>query len=182
MIVLRPVNLHWIQGALDDPADLCAHAGAEFQIDGDPLIEPSDGIWTVSAASLYLLRALSRPHTKLNPIAEHFFPCCGNGMFEVEGQDDVPILGCNCGIDFQLVRDADEVVLTHAGARQYRMAAAEWRRAVCDFSDSVRAFHNTSSPKQPEDEVEAKAYQRFLTEWSRRRSLAESDNSILTQR
>jgi hypothetical protein len=182
MIILRPVNLHWLNGVTDDRTDLCAHAGVEFQVNGDWLIRPSDGIWTVSAAALYLLRALSQPHTKLAPIGKHLFPCCGFGMFEVEGQDDVLILGCNSGMDFELVRDADEVVLTDASARQYRVAAAEWLTAVCDFSDAVRAFYAASSPKQPADEIDAKAYQIFLAEWSRRRSLAERERSAVTPR
>jgi len=182
MVILRPVNLHWIKGALDDPADLCAHAGVEFQINLDSLIKPSDGDWAVGAAALYLLRALSQPHTKLKPIAEHLFPCCGHGMFEVEGQDDVLILGCNGGIDLEIVRDADEVVLTSAGGRQYRVAAAEWLTAVCGFSDAVRAFYAASSSKRPADEIDAKAYQIFLAEWSRRRSQAERDRAVLTPR
>jgi hypothetical protein len=111
VIVLRPTNLHWIDG-INDPADLCAHSPVEFRIGGATLIKPSDGDWTVSAAALYLLRTLSQPHTKQQPITDYLFPCCGNGIFEVEGRDDVRIVGCNSGIDFEVVRTDDEVALT----------------------------------------------------------------------
>jgi len=173
MVTLRPVNLHWINGAADGPADLCAHAAVEFQIDNDVLVQPSDGNWTVSAAALYLLRTLSQPHTKDEPVAEHLFPCCGHGMFDNEEQDDVLIIGCNRGMDFEVVRDGDDVVLT-GDRRTHRIAASEWRKAVCDFSDAVQAFYAASSPKKPSDVDDANGYQKFVSEWARRRSLAES--------
>jgi len=62
MISLRPTGLHWINGSTDDPADLCAHAGVEFEIDGDVLIQ--GGQWTVNAAAVYLLRTSFRWATR----------------------------------------------------------------------------------------------------------------------
>jgi hypothetical protein len=101
MIVLRPVDLHWLKRSVDDPQDLCAHSPVEFVVDGDVLINPSDGDLTVSAAALYLLRTLSQPHTTHHRVGEHLFPCCGNMMLDVEGNDDVVIIECNKGIDFR---------------------------------------------------------------------------------
>jgi hypothetical protein len=69
VIVLRPVNLRWINGAADDPADFCAHGDVEFRIGDDTLVEPSGRELTVSAAALYLLRTLSVPHTREAPSA-----------------------------------------------------------------------------------------------------------------
>ncbi len=170
MIVLRPTNLHWINGSLDDTADLCAHSPVDFRIGESVLVKPSDGEWTVSASALYLLRSLSQPHTKQKPITEFLFPCCGDGIFEVEGQDDVQIVGCNSGINFEVLQIDDEVILTLQDGTQYRVAISDWRKAVRDFSDSVRAFYATSSPKQPEDDWEQESFRKFLAEWSRRRS------------
>ena len=172
MITLRPTNLHWINGSTDDPADLCAHGGVELEIGSDVLVQ--GGNWTLSAAALYLLRTLSRPHTKSEPITEFLFPCCGHGMFDVEGQDDVLILGCNSGVDLEVVRNGNEFLLTAADGRQHRVTAADWTRAVCEFSDAVQAFYAGASPKEPADDIDG--FQKFLSEWSRRRSQAE--NSI----
>jgi hypothetical protein len=174
MIILRPTNLHWIDGSLDDTADLCAHSAVDFRIGDSVLVKPSDGDWTVSAAALYLLRTLSQPHTKQQPMTEFLFPCCGNGIFEVEGQDDVQILGCNSGIDFEVLRVEDEVILTDKGGTQFQVALSEWRRAVCNFSDSVRAFYSACSPKEPEDDWERRSFHKFLAEWSRRRSIVDA--------
>ena len=173
MIILRPINLHWIEGSLDDREDLCAHSRVEFRVGDVDLVKPSDGDWTVSAAALFLLRTLSQPHTKQQPITEYLFPCCGNGIFEVEGQEDVQIVGCNSGIDFEVVRSGNDVVLTANDGIQHWVAFSEWTKAVCTFSDSVRAFYDSSSPKESSDDWEQRSFQKFLAEWSRRRSLAE---------
>jgi hypothetical protein len=173
MIVLRPTSLHWINESADDPADLCAHSPIEFRIDGDALVQPSDGVWTVSAAALYLLRTLSQPHTKAQRITEYLFPCCGNGIFDVEGQDDVLILGCNSGIDFEVVQVENEVYIRPQSGIAHSVSVSDWSRAVCEFSDAVHAFYTASSPKVPADDFEQRSYRKFLSEWSRRRSLAE---------
>ncbi len=173
MITLRPTNLHWID-SINDAADLCAHSGVDFRIGDSILVKPSDGDWTVSAAALYLLRTLSQPHTKQQPVTEYLFPCCGNGIFEIEGQDDVQIVGCNSGIDFEVARIDDAVILTADDGAQYRIAFSDWKKAVCEFSDSVQAFYAVSSPKAPEDAWEQRSFRKFLSEWSRRRSLAEA--------
>jgi hypothetical protein len=172
MIILRPMNLHWIDGSADDPADLCAHSGVNFQIDGDTLVR--DGDWTVSAAVLYLLRTLSLPHTKAQPVGDHLFPYCGHSFFEVAGQDDVPITGCNSGIDFEVVEDRDTFLITAEDGRSHRVGILEWRAAVCGFSDTVQAFYVSSSPKVPADEFERQSFRKFLSEWARRRSDADS--------
>jgi len=166
MITLQPTNLHWID-SIGDAQDLCAHSGVDFRIGDSILVKPRDGDWTVSASALYLLRTLSQPHTKQQPITEYLFPCCGNGIFEIEGQDDVQIVGCNSGID-------DEVILTCEDGTQHRIARSDWTKAVCEFSDSVQAFYVASPPKEPEDEWDQRSFRKFLSEWSRRRSLAEA--------
>lgn len=173
MIILRPTNLHWIGGSTYDSADLCAHSGVEFSIGNATLVKPSDGDWTISAAALYLLRTLSQRHTTQQLIAEHLFPCCGNGIFDVEGQDDVQIVGCNSGMDFEVVQIDGEVLLTANDGTQHRVAISDWTRAVCEFSDAVQAFYAASSPKHSEDDWEERGFRKFLSEWSRRRALAE---------
>ena len=174
LIILRPTGLHWINDSGDNPFDLCAHAGVEFQIEREILISPSDGVWTVSAAALYLLRTWSQPHKKAEGIGVQLFPCCGNGIFEVEGQDDVVVIGCNSGIDFDVVQLGEEILLAAEDGTEYRAAVADWRRAVCQFSDAVRAFYEVSSRKKPAYAAERRAYEKFLAEWSRRRLAAES--------
>lgn len=79
MINLVVQGFQWIKGEDDDPDDQCAHGRVLFQINNTTFVKPEDGIWTVSASALYLLRTLSENHTIENPVAEtnFLFPCCG---------------------------------------------------------------------------------------------------------
>lgn len=169
-VTLLATNLHWLEG-VEDRYGLCAHARVLFCIDGVTLIAEKDGIWTVSAAALYLLRTLLRPHVR-NENLTQLFPCCGNGLFE--GEDgEVVIVGCNSGVDFNVVHDGGEVVIAGADGREHFVEADVWRSAVCQFSDLVQGFYDCSAPKDPGDD--APAFRLFMTEWKRRRSLAEPE-------
>ena len=173
MILLLPTRLHWINDSSDDPCDLCAHSPVLFQIGEESLIRPEDGVWTVSAAALYLLRTLSQSHINSQRVAEHLFPCCGNGIFEVEDNDDVLILGCNSGIDFQIIQNGSCVEINTMHHDRYHVSLTEWKKAICAFSDSVWDFYESSSPKIQEGNFERRSYARFMSEWPRRRLLAD---------
>lgn len=175
VIVLRPTNLHWIDGSFDDPADLCAHSPVEFRVGDVTLVAPTDGDWTVSAAAVFLLRTLSRQHTKGQPVAEHLFPCCGNGMFDVEGDEDVLIIGCNSGIDIEVVHVGNDVHLTSAGQTTCGVTVAEWSVAVYQFADLVQEFYAACSPKNTEDDADRAGFVKLTREWARRRTIAANE-------
>jgi hypothetical protein len=105
-------------------------------------------------------------------MTQFLFPCCGC-IFEAEDSDDVIIVGCNSGVDFGVCQDGDNVLIAAGDGTQYRVTASAWTDAVCEFSDAVRAFYTKSTPKEPYDASDSKAFQQFLSEWSRRRSAAE---------
>jgi hypothetical protein len=172
MVTLRPTNLHWITGRADDPADTCAHSGVEFRVDHQVLVQASDGDWAVSAAALFLLRTLSRPHTKQSPVGDQLFPHCGMVICEVQGADAF-VFCCDRGVDFEVLHVEGGIALTAPDGRCFSIAASEWREAVVGFSDAVQDFYVTSSPKQPTDTDDAKGFQQFLGEWRRRRSQAD---------
>jgi hypothetical protein len=182
MIILRPTNLHWIKGTDDDPADLCAHSGVDFRVDDDALVAQNDGDWTVSAAALYLLRTLSPSQLKDERWCshEHLFPHCGHSMIDIESEDDVIIVGCSNGIHFDVVRDGDTIRITRMSGQTHQVRSGQtyhvgfegWRDAVCAFSDAVQSFYAASSTKRPCGEQETRGFEKFMAEWSRRRSSA----------
>jgi len=95
---LRALELAWIKGREDDPADQCAHGRILFQVAN--FVRPEDGIWTVSAAGLFLLRTLELDHTAENPVSEFNFliPHCGNDAWKNKGSRfNVVCMGCNQG-------------------------------------------------------------------------------------
>jgi hypothetical protein len=170
VVILRPVNLRWIQGAADDPKDLCAHGDVEFRIGGDTLLATNGRDLTVSAAALYLLRTLSKPHTKEAPVGDHLFPCCAFAMWDIPGEADVAICGCPNGEDFEVLHQVSGsgVVVRAADGREWEVSWPDWRTAVFAFVDSVSEFYAACSPKQPSDE-DAAGFKKFRTEWRRRR-------------
>lgn len=170
-IILRPVNLRWINDATDDPADFCVHGEVEFCIGGDTLVTPAvTKGYTLSAAGLYLLRTLSKPHTPESPVGEHLFPCCGFTLYDICGEQDVVVQGCLSGIDFEVRhREAgDGVTVRSPDGREWDANWDEWRAAVLGFADSVSDFYAACSSKQvaPNDQA---GYAKFVAEWERRR-------------
>lgn len=170
MVILRPKNLRWINGASDDPKDLCAHGHVDFRIDGDTLLGTEERDLTLSAAALYLLRTLSVPHTKEAPVGEHLFPCCGFNMWDIPGQDDVAIGGCPNGEDFEVFHQVGGggVIIRAADRREWEASWPDWRAAVFAFADQISAFYAACSPKQPSDDDSA-GFEKFKIEWKRRR-------------
>jgi hypothetical protein len=169
VVTLRPVNLRWVEGAEDDPADLRAHGDVEFRIGGDVLLGPDTGKGlTVSAAALYLLRTLDRPHTRDAPVGDHLFPCCGFALYELDGEPDVAVCGCPNGEDFEVRHAPGGVVVRAADGREWSVGWPEWRAAVFAFADRVAAFYAACAPKRPSPD-DAAGFRCLAREWTRRR-------------
>ena len=73
MIRLLVRDFQWIKGMNDDPGDQCAHGRVILNVNDTEFVKPEDGIWTISASALYLLRTLSENHTAENSVAESNF-------------------------------------------------------------------------------------------------------------
>jgi hypothetical protein len=172
MAILRPVNLRWIRGSVDDPKDLCAHGDVEFRIEDDILLDPTTTgkDFTVSASALYLLRTLASPHTQDAPVGEHLFPCCGFSMFDLPEQEDVFVCECPRGEDFEVLHEigGSGILVRSEDGREWRVGWPEWRAAVYNFADRVSEFYASCSPKQP-SEGDAQGFRKFAAEWERRR-------------
>jgi hypothetical protein len=164
------VNLRWINGAADDPADFCAHGDIDFRIGCDTLLNPGGRELTVSAAALYLLRTLFVPHTRAAPVGDHLFPCCGFDLYDVAGEPDVVICGCPAGEDFEVLHQVSGagVVVRASDGREWSVGWPEWRAAVYGFADRVSGFYASCSPKQVAAE-DAAGFAKFVAEWERRR-------------
>jgi hypothetical protein len=162
--------MSWTDDRDDDPEDLCAHGGVELKIDDDLVIDPEADDWTVSAAAIHLLRTLEADHTPKKPVAGQLIPCCGHTMIDSEHSENVVIVGCPGGIDFQVRHTQEEVILTFEYSASFAVPDAVWKRSVCGFSDAVEQFYDTSSPKiLPPDDEKAAGFRKFMREWEARR-------------
>ena len=116
---LQPMDLHWLERDWKDPRDLCAHSPVDFCVNGKTVVSPRDGDWSVNASAVYLLRTLSSSHTRDSPVGDHLFPCCGFALHDLDGNDDVVIVGCLSGIDVEVTRNDDLVVITQADGTRH---------------------------------------------------------------
>jgi hypothetical protein len=178
MIKLLVQELQWIKGSKDDPEDHCAHGRVFFTVNETEFVKPDDGVWTVSASALYLLRTLTENHTAENSVADgYLFPCCGFVVLPIGGRFKVLCLGCMNGIELEIIHQVDTVTINSSAGSEV-VPKTEWTRAVLDFTDSVRQFYRSSLPKVAiEDEIDKLGWATFWQEWDERYRLAKSTPS-----
>lgn len=171
MIILEPRNMFWLGGEEGYERDLCAHGNIYFEVNGHTLVDETYEEFTVSAAALFMLRILEKDYIKEDMSYNKIFPHCGHSMF-VEESGNVLILGCNLGIDFDVLHRRNKVIIVFKD-KKYRVSEKEWREAVLHFSDLVKAYYNACPPKiVGGDENEKAGYELFLAEWDRRAKAA----------
>jgi hypothetical protein len=168
MSVIELRNPHWLPKVKPEH-DLCAHGGVKICVNEIVISDGTDTEWTVSASALYLLRTIKQDHTKEHPVCENLIPHCGFAMFAPSKGDDVIIIECPNGINFEVKHIDDEVVLINQKNEQMKITTGEWKQAVFQFADAVENFYQSSQPKQPERDDNHEGYKAFWAEWKRRR-------------
>ena len=166
----------WNPGMENDPTDQCAHGDVVFIIDSVPFVGGSDAEdVTVSAAALFLLRTLTHDHNAATPVAEEsqLFPHCGFTVYPGDGRFPVLVIGCNVGIDVDVLHSAGTVHLRGQDGTEATVTATEWRDAVVGFADAVQGFYDASPPREPlDDDFEDEGWREFWKEWDERRTAA----------
>lgn len=165
------VDLHWVKGDKDDPADLCAHGNIFVQIGQDVVCDADTIDVTVSAAALHLMRTLDRDY-KPNDFSGQLLPCCGHFMVPSNDLQRVDLLGCANGVDWEVRHlDAGLIELTLANTTETTLSIIEYKQQVLAFADAVKAFYDASSAKIiPEDDFDSNGYTAFWNEWHMLRS------------
>lgn len=173
-VVLRPRALYWLEPEGEEGLDRCAHGGVSFSIGDVTFVRPEDGDFNVTAAGLFLLRTLTHSHTTSCPVAEdsQLFPCCGHAPFRSGRGFPVIVGGCAIGVDPEVARVDDSVVIRAESGFEESASAAEWRHAVLGFVDGVRAFYDRSPPRIPFDGDDEDGWSAFWQEWWERRRAA----------
>lgn len=173
-IVLRAERFQWLADAGQEAVDQCAHAEVTFTVGDTVVVRPEDCVLNISANGLFLLRTLSESHTRAKPVAEEnqFFAHCGHLVCVSPGRFPVVVLGCEAGIDPEIERSDDTVIVHVADGRRVSVGLDDWRRAVLAFCEAVEAFYAASAPKTPADEFEGEGWHAFWAEWRERASAA----------
>jgi hypothetical protein len=180
MIKLLVQGFQWVKGPEDDPNDQCAHGRVLFKINDTEFVKPQDGVWTVSASALYLLRTLSENHSVEDSVAEgnFLFPCCAFTVWLSGTRFPVMSLGCNNGVNLEILHQG-EMITVRSAAGSEKVPKSEWVTAVLDFASSVRGFYRASQLKVPiEDEYESQGWAAFWKEWDERYERATSSPDL----
>ncbi|MEX8506409.1 hypothetical protein [Leptothrix ochracea] len=178
-IVLRPVTFHWVHGDEDDPLDQCAHGRIEFVINGQSFVNPDTGPWSLSLAALYFLRCTIDQHIFGDDLTESNFlvPCCGHNPWLVgEGKYKLMCMGCNDGVDIEVLHRGSETVLRDKSGHEEAVFRRQWISAVLHFVAEVEDFYRRCSPKADvcDEKLDQPGWIAFWEEWKSLKLLAQN--------
>lgn len=162
---IRVVDLHWIQGGKDEPDDLCLHGKVEAVLGEEILDNGRDnGIWCLSAGAYRMLQSLFAGHTMAAD--RQMIPCCGHFMLIDEQTDELMIIGCDNGIDWEVLHTPGQVTLTSGSGTKTVLPLAEYQKTVLSFARVIEAFYARCTPKRiPQEAWQQAAYERFWETW-----------------
>jgi len=98
--------------------------------------------------------------------AEDFLiPCCGHTMIPSEDKSYVSIIGCNNGIDFNIIHEDESITIVTADNAEYCISFDEYKSAVISFAKQVINFYKANPPREFEDDFDEDGYSAFINEW-----------------
>ena len=168
---LKIFDLFWLGDEKDYHEDFCLHGRVQAII-GDEILD--DGLnddldeWTVSAGAFRMLQSIYSDH--YSGKEEHLLPCCGHFMFINDKMDELAILGCPNGIDWNIKHIGNDVVLKSAKGTMVTLPLEEYKGVIFDFADAIEDVYKKSAPKKLHEECEQKAYERFWQDWHKLRN------------
>jgi len=163
---LKVDDLWWIN-AEEEEKDLCAHGAPRVRIGNEIILSSLPGVsYTVSSTALFALRTLERDHNSSNKVGDHLVPHCGSTFHYEMGMKEVAIIGCNIGIDWEVIHESNKVKLTSENSCSVSIPWIEYRDIVTNFSQQVLNFYDKSKTKvMPIDEHDIRGYLQFREEW-----------------
>ena len=115
-------NLHWIDGKMDDPEDLCLH-GNIFVVAGNHKLEYKDA--TVSSSALYFLKSITENH--IFGKDNQMLPCCGFLYYPDKKKENISICGCPNGVDWTIKHKKSQVLFIFENGEDSIIAKDEER-------------------------------------------------------
>ena len=158
-------NLHWLVN-VNSKDDLCAHGNVYVKVDDEEISTFDSLEVTVSSTALYLMRTLERDYTA-GDFASQLLPCCGHFFMPGEGNNQVEIMGCGNGINWNIMHLEDGAVKhTSENGNFAIIGFQEYKDIVLNFADTVKGFYDNGLQKNiPNDEYDKNGYLAFWNEW-----------------
>ncbi|MDR2904779.1 MAG: hypothetical protein LBU73_02345 [Helicobacteraceae bacterium] len=166
---IKVLDMHWVdENNPNDKKDLCLHGKLFIRIGNEILSDFEDGSWTLSAASLFLLRTLKMDYN-INDFENFLIPCCGYDMIAEENEPFL-VLGCATGIEWTIQHTKDGFVkhISQKGS-EVKITEEEYRKIVFEFADKVEQFYKDHPRILPADEFYLRGYNGFWREWRKMR-------------
>lgn len=162
---IKITKKYWINGDDEDPVDLCLHGDVNVRIGNEIVAENYS--CTISSTAIYLLKSIEKNYIALNE-DNYLLPCCGNIFIPNDAMDEVHIIGCPNGIDWNIIHQDGNVVIKSIAGVEVVLTLNEYKNIVFEFVDEVIGFYNSCSTKiSSEDDVDG--YEAFWCELKRRR-------------
>ncbi len=163
MVELKVLNLHWLENTKAE-RDLCVHSSVYLRICDKIVSNEISGDWTVSSSAYFFLKSLKLTHDENSP--SQLLPCCGFTMYALgDNYDELLIMGCSSGINWTITHEQNQIIHQFEDGKVVKTSFDEWRSAVCNFSDEVMEFYESSSPKIVDDEEDRRGFELFMREW-----------------
>lgn len=141
--------------------DCCVHGSVVFKIGNDILHEGGD--WCVSASALRFMKTIFE--NRIMTDEDFLIPCCGNYMIPSDDKKSVTIIGCNNGIDFEIIHNQNIVNIKTQNGNQYEIPLDDYRNAVLAYAEQIGDFYKSNPPRKFYDDSEKDAYDAFMYEW-----------------
>ena len=138
--------------------DCCAHGQIVFEIDGKNLSDDSE--WCVSASAYRFLQTLYKNH--FTGAEDFLIPCCGHTLIPSDDKKTVTIVGCDTGLDFDVVHENGNVII----GGEYTVPFEDYKSAVLSFAKEVGDFYKENPLRNLEDDFEKDGIEAFFTEFS----------------
>ncbi len=89
-------------------------------------------------------------------------------MFIICSEDNksITIVGCNNGIDFDVVHSGESVIIKTIDNREYKVPFKDYKNAVLFFAKQITDFYESNHPRKFDDDFHKEGYESFM--WSYR--------------
>lgn len=145
----------------DKTYDCCIHGKVIFKI-GDSLLS-DETEWCVSASAYRFLHTLFENH--FMGAEDFLIPCCGHTMIPTEDKKSVNIIGCNNGIDFNIIHEQENITIVTTENAEYSVPFADYKNTIMSFANQVMDFYKSNPPRAFENDFDKDGYSAFVTEW-----------------
>ncbi len=142
--------------------DCCIHGKVVFKLEDKKLSDETE--WCVSASAYRFLHTIFKNH--FMGAEEFLIPCCGHTMIPADDKMSVIIIGCNSGIDFNIIHENDFVIITTEDNMEYRISFEKYKSAVISFAKQIMDFYKSNPHREFMDDFDKEGYGAFVTEYN----------------